>query len=95
MALYANGIGSPEEIYNLLDVAFIKNPENFTNPNALYIYFDLFYKQYKEGKKAIQTEAVFVKWVVRIKITKRTSSMRIYLDKLFLSCHLYDRIHMS
>lgn len=62
MALYANGIGSPEEIYNLLDVAFIKNPENFTNPNALYIYFDLFYKQYKEGKKAIQTEAVFVKY---------------------------------
>ncbi|MET0759644.1 MAG: hypothetical protein ABWZ56_04440 [Flavobacterium sp.] len=61
MALHQNGIGTSEEIYNLLDNAFRKDPENFTNPNALYVYFDLFYTQYKEGKKDIQIDDIFTK----------------------------------
>ncbi|HLF51625.1 hypothetical protein [Flavobacterium sp.] len=61
MALHKNGIGTSEEIYNLLDNAFRKNPENFTNPSALYVYFDLFYTQYKDGKKDIQIDDVFTK----------------------------------
>lgn len=60
MALYDNKIGTPVEIYTLLDNAFRKKPENFNNPTALYVYFDLFYNQYTEGSKGIKADDVLL-----------------------------------
>lgn len=60
MALYDNKIGTPNEIYTLLDNAFRKSPESFTNPTALYVYFDLFYNQFTEGTKGIKTDDVLL-----------------------------------
>lgn len=61
MALHTANMGTSNEIYGLLDKAFKKNPENFTNPNALYLYFDLFFNTYKSGNPTIKTEDVFAK----------------------------------
>ncbi|RTY92429.1 lipopolysaccharide assembly protein LapB [Flavobacterium sp. GT3R68] len=61
MALYDAKIGTPNEIYALLDSAFKKYPENFTNPSALYVYFDLFYKQFTEGTNGIQVDDILAR----------------------------------
>jgi tetratricopeptide (TPR) repeat protein len=77
MVLHENKVGTSEEIYTLLDNAFKENPKNVTNANALYVYFDLFYSQYKEGKKEIQPDDVFVKRdaiAARISIASKSDS---------------------
>lgn len=45
MALMNNQIDAKPEIFSLLDNAFTTVPKSFTNANALYTYFDLFYSK--------------------------------------------------
>jgi tetratricopeptide (TPR) repeat protein len=62
MALFENNVGTSEEIYKLLDVAFKTDKENFTNPKALYVYFEIFVNDFEAGKNGIQLQDVFTKY---------------------------------
>lgn len=62
MALHNNRVGTDEEIYNYLDVAFKNQPENFKGAEANYLYFKLFYNKFKEGKSNISKEDVIEKY---------------------------------
>ena len=47
MTLHDNKKGDDKEIYAILNKAFTSNPNQFTNPNALYIYFKLYHTNFK------------------------------------------------
>jgi hypothetical protein len=61
MALQEYKAGTPEEIYSLLDRAFTKDTEHFTDAKGLYTYFELYFNKFKSGDKAIAQNDVFVK----------------------------------
>lgn len=46
-------LGSPIEIYALLDEMFQTKPEHFRDPQALYTYFSLYFDRYKKADKAV------------------------------------------
>ena len=46
-------LASEDEVYTMYDAAFKNNRQNFTNPEALEAYFNLFLKRQEEGKKAM------------------------------------------
>jgi tetratricopeptide (TPR) repeat protein len=62
MALFENNVGTSEEVYKLLDVAFKTDKENFTNPKALYVYFEIFVNDFEAGKNGIQLQDIFTKY---------------------------------
>ena len=51
---YDNKMSNDEEMYKMLDEAFTKDKENFTNPKALYIYFSSLVDLHGAGKKDLQ-----------------------------------------
>ena len=51
---YDNKMSNDEEMYKMLDEAFTKDKENFTNPKALYIYFSSLVDLHNAGKKDLQ-----------------------------------------
>ncbi|HEX8270765.1 MAG TPA: hypothetical protein VF581_12805 [Flavobacterium sp.] len=60
IALYSSNLGTPEEIYALLDKAFTSEIREFTDATALYTYFELFYNRMKAQEK-MQPEQIFAK----------------------------------
>lgn len=54
LLLYENKMGSDAEIYQMLDEAFKKDPANFKNPRALYLYFSSLVDLHKSGSKDLQ-----------------------------------------
>lgn len=54
LLLYDNKMASDEELYKMLDDAFKKDRENFTNPKALYLYFSTLVDLYGADKKDLQ-----------------------------------------
>lgn len=54
LLLYDNKMASDEEIFKMLDEAFKKDRENFTNPKALYLYFSSLVDLHSAGKKDLQ-----------------------------------------
>ncbi|PKA98890.1 hypothetical protein B0O79_2585 [Flavobacteriaceae bacterium MAR_2009_75] len=54
LLMYENKMGSDEEIYSMLDEAFQKDPKNFKNPRALYLYFSSLVDLHKGGSKELQ-----------------------------------------
>ncbi|HET8736777.1 MAG TPA: hypothetical protein VFM69_09260 [Pricia sp.] len=54
LLMYEHKTGSDAEIYALLKKAFEENPENFTNPRALYLYFSSLVDLHKAGNKELQ-----------------------------------------
>jgi tetratricopeptide (TPR) repeat protein len=62
MALFENNVGTSDEVYQLLDSAFKTDKENFSNPKALYVYFEIFVNDFEAGKKGIQLQDVFTKY---------------------------------
>ncbi|SHI67857.1 tetratricopeptide repeat protein [Pseudozobellia thermophila] len=54
LLMYENKMGSDEEIYNMLHDAFKKDPKNFKNPRALYLYFSSLVDLHKSGSKDLQ-----------------------------------------
>ncbi|MBU2995475.1 hypothetical protein KO500_03480 [Cellulophaga baltica] len=47
-------LGSDQEIYDILHKAFTEDKENFSNPQALYLYFSLLVDLHKAGAKDLQ-----------------------------------------
>lgn len=62
MALFENNVGTPEEVYNLLDDAFKTDRANFSNAKALYVYFEIYVNDFEAGKKGIQLQDLFNKY---------------------------------
>lgn len=54
LLLYDNKMASDDEIFKMLDEAFKKDRENFTNPKALYLYFSSLVDLHSAGKKDLQ-----------------------------------------
>lgn len=63
MSFYDNKVGTNDEIYNYLDQAFNLQKNTFTNPQAIYTYFDLFYNKYKLDKKNVSIEKLISKYI--------------------------------
>ena len=61
IALHSINSGNPDEIFQLLDKAFHSDPTVFTDPSALYTYFELYYNKFKSGDKSITTDALFAR----------------------------------
>jgi tetratricopeptide (TPR) repeat protein len=51
---YDNKMASDAEIFEMLDKAFKEDPENFTNPKALYLYFSSLVELHSSGSKDLQ-----------------------------------------
>jgi len=62
MLLYDNKIISEQEVYTMLDAAFISKREFFLDPHALETYFLLYLKKYKEDQQKISPEQFIEKY---------------------------------
>jgi len=51
---YDNKMASDQELFDMLDKAFKEDPNNFTNPKALYLYFSSLVDLHAAGKKDLQ-----------------------------------------
>lgn len=62
-ALYLSyyNIGTNNDIFTELDRDFKKDNVNFKNPEALYLYFDSFLKEYQSNKKSISIDDLISK----------------------------------
>ena len=56
---HTNKMGSRTDIYNLLDRAFKKSSEQFTDAEALYLYFDIYHEQYLKSDNKITFDQIF------------------------------------
>ncbi len=54
LVMYDNKMADDAKMYQMMDDAFTKDTENFTNPKALYIYFSSLVDLYNAGKKDLQ-----------------------------------------
>ncbi|WP_419212704.1 tetratricopeptide repeat protein [Maribacter sp. X9] len=54
LVLYDNKMADDAKMYQILNDAFNKDQENFTNPKALYIYFSSLVDLHNAGKKDLQ-----------------------------------------
>lgn len=61
LALFDNKIGTTEEIYNLLDVAFKTDYANFKFAKAMYLYFEIIVNNHK-ANKGVELQQVFDKY---------------------------------
>lgn len=62
LALFDNNVGSKDEVFQILDNAFKNDRENFNNPLAMYVYFEIFVDKFESGKSEIQLQEVFDKY---------------------------------
>ena len=60
-ALHVNRPEQTDKIYKYLDEAFTKDRENFNNAEALYIYYDLYFKKLTADKASIDYSALINK----------------------------------
>lgn len=54
-------LGTNAEIYELLDRAFAKNPDRFTDHKAIFLYLQLYVEKYKAGDKTITSSKILRK----------------------------------
>jgi len=54
-------VGSPSDVYEVFDKAFLTDSKSFTNPKRLYNYFKTLYNIYKESGN-VSTEKLFEKY---------------------------------
>jgi len=62
LALYDNNAGTPAEVYNHCHTAYKTDKANFTNPKALYLYFELYVNDFEAGRNNIVLQSVFDKY---------------------------------
>ncbi len=62
IALYTYKVGTPQEVYANLDKAFEKEKETFSNSQAIYNYFELYFSKFKESKSEISNDALLDKY---------------------------------
>ena len=56
IALFTYKVGTPEVLYSYLNQAFEKEKGTFSNSQALYTYFEMYFAKYKENKSSISLE---------------------------------------
>ncbi len=62
MTLNDNKKGDDKEIYAILNKAFTFNANQFTNPNALYIYFKLYHANFKNKNAGFSLDQLLEKY---------------------------------
>ena len=62
MALYENKAGTNDEIFSYLDLAFNKQNTSFSNPQALLVYFELYFEKYKSDKSSNSIDKLLEKY---------------------------------
>lgn len=58
-----NQMSSRDEIYRLLDQAFKQNRSQFTDAEALYLYFDVYNERYLKGEQKITFDEFFTQFI--------------------------------
>src|SRR5690606_18757225 len=61
MLLHLSGSENRSDIYKLLDAAFEKTPAQFSNADAMHLYFDIYYDKFKSGDQGITAENILQK----------------------------------
>ena len=61
LALFENKIGTSDEVYSLLDVAFKTDYANFKYAKAMYVYFEILVNNHK-AKKGVELQQVIDKY---------------------------------
>jgi len=61
LALFENKVGTSDEIFNLLDVAFKTDYANFKFAKAIYVYFEILVNNHK-ANKGVELQQVFDKY---------------------------------
>ena len=61
MVLYNEKLVKDAEVYNLLDKAFNNQRAGFTDADAMYTYFELYFKKYKEADTKLKPVDVLTK----------------------------------
>ena len=61
LALFDNKVGSSDEVFNLLDVAFKTDYANFKFAKAMYVYFEILVNNHKTNK-GVELQQVFDKY---------------------------------
>jgi hypothetical protein len=54
LLMHNEKLGSNQEVYDVLHKAFTEDKENFSNPQALYLYFSILVDLHNEGSKELQ-----------------------------------------
>ncbi|WP_264520450.1 tetratricopeptide repeat protein [Flavobacterium sp. N1994] len=62
MALVNNKIEAKEEIFNLLDTAFLSASKNITDANTIFTYFSMYCERFTNGDKKITSNLVLEKF---------------------------------
>jgi tetratricopeptide (TPR) repeat protein len=73
MALYDNKVGSNAEILQYLEAAFNYKKDDFNNPKALYVYFQMYYTKYTEGKSGITDDNLIEKYLAVTALSESNS----------------------
>lgn len=89
MALYLNKVGTNNEIYSLLDQAFELQKKTFQNPEAIFVYFQLYVEKYKTEKATITIDKLFSKY------TDVISLIEINKEMVPANQEIYDRVLVS
>jgi len=71
MALYENKVGASYEVFSYLDLGFEKQRETFQNATALYVYFELYFADYKSGKSKITMDQLLNKYSSVISLAEK------------------------
>lgn len=83
MAYFENNVGTPAEVYQLLDDAFKNDRANFSNPKALYVYFEIYVNDFEAGTKGIKLQDLFAKYdMISDKIEEEEKQVSDALDVL-------------
>ncbi|RAR74098.1 hypothetical protein [Flavobacterium aciduliphilum] len=87
MALHENKLGTPDEIFNYLNLAFKNQKNTFTNPRAIYLYFELYYNQFKA--KGVSFADLMSKYSDIISLIEENSQKQVNQKSE------YDRVRMG
>lgn len=63
MLLVSNKMGTPEEIFSLLDSCWIKNTTTITDALTIYTYFNLYYQKYNTDSKVVNAAMLLDKYM--------------------------------
>lgn len=89
MALYLNKVGTNNEIYILLDQAYELQKKTFQNPEAIFVYLQLYVEKYKSEKATITIDKLFSKY------TDVISLIEMNKETVPANQEIYDRVLVS
>ena len=89
MALYLNKVGTNNEIYSLLDQAFELQKKTFQDPEAIFVYLQLYVEKYKAEKSTITSDKLLSKY------TDVISLIEMNKETVPANQEIYDRVLVS